>query len=214
MQQNSQPGEKPPPNIAAVLLAAGESRRFGGSKLAQPVNGVAMVQHCLRQLQPSCESRIVVVLGAHADIIEPLLEGTYCSHCPEYRQGMGRSLAWGVGQAVTVFNPDAILVSLADQVALTSADFAALVRASGGGSTLAAAQNTVKTGTAESSLNVGVPAIFPQAYFAPLQALQGDQGAREILRRSAHVLQGVSMPHAGIDVDTPEDLQRFIASQN
>ena len=57
---------------------------------------------------------------------------------------------------------------------------------------------------------LGPPVIIPRAFWPQLAALRGDQGARSLLEwHTEH--SAVSMPHAGFDVDTPEDLARLEA---
>jgi CTP:molybdopterin cytidylyltransferase MocA len=54
----------------------------------------------------------------------------------------------------------------------------------------------------------GVPAIFPRRAWPALLALDGDAGARAVLRAAADVSL-VAMPEAELDVDTPRDLERL-----
>jgi CTP:molybdopterin cytidylyltransferase MocA len=51
-----------------------------------------------------------------------------------------------------------------------------------------------------------VPAIFPAGYFDRLAGLQGDVGARALLR-SAEEITILKMPSAAMDIDTPEDME-------
>jgi molybdenum cofactor cytidylyltransferase len=48
------------------------------------------------------------------------------------------------------------------------------------------------------------PALFGKALFDELLVLEGDQGARELIKRGKHV---VTSPAELVDVDTQEDLQ-------
>jgi CTP:molybdopterin cytidylyltransferase MocA len=54
----------------------------------------------------------------------------------------------------------------------------------------------------------GVPAILPKSSWRALRGLQGDAGARTLLRRS-RTLTLVPMPEAALDIDTPADVQRL-----
>ena len=55
--------------ISAIVLAAGEAKRFGASKQLAHVRGKALLQHVLDQLQSPRIGEVIVVLGAHADEI-------------------------------------------------------------------------------------------------------------------------------------------------
>ncbi|MGH8517768.1 MAG: nucleotidyltransferase family protein, partial [Panacagrimonas sp.] len=55
---------------------------------------------------------------------------------------------------------------------------------------------------------LGPPCLFPARDFPALVALDGDRGARVLLRQHPERVRRVSMPRAALDVDTPEDLAR------
>jgi molybdenum cofactor cytidylyltransferase len=54
----------------------------------------------------------------------------------------------------------------------------------------------------------GVPAILPRRLWHAARSLEGDVGARALLR-GMRELTIVEMPEAEVDVDTPEDLARL-----
>ena len=60
----------------------------------------------------------------------------------------------------------------------------------------------------------GVPAIFPQSYFEQLLALDGDHGARQIIRQYPHHVITEAMPNAVMDIDTKQDLMKFQEVKN
>lgn len=55
---------------------------------------------------------------------------------------------------------------------------------------------------------LGPPSLFPARWFDALGALQGDRGARALLREHRASVRTLAMPDAGVDVDTPEDLAK------
>jgi CTP:molybdopterin cytidylyltransferase MocA len=57
-----------------------------------------------------------------------------------------------------------------------------------------------------------VPAIFPKAKYDDLMALQGDRGAKHILKTVDSELQTLSLAEAAIDIDRPEDLEALSAT--
>jgi molybdenum cofactor cytidylyltransferase len=57
---------------------------------------------------------------------------------------------------------------------------------------------------------IGVPAVLPRRHWRALKALQGDQGARALLRGSKE-LTLVDMPEASLDIDTPADVEKLHA---
>ena len=110
-------------NVAALMLAAGQSKRFNGIKQLAKVNGQPMLLHTLTQLtehgdltRELCEFNLV--LGANAAHILPYVPD-YVSPCifPQWQQGMGATIAFGVQKANS--ESSHLLVTLADQVAIT-----------------------------------------------------------------------------------------------
>lgn len=189
----------PADGLHVVLLAAGSASRFGSPKLLADVHGQPMLVRVLETLLAvTGEDRIVVVLGADAARLEPLVRERKVSFVvnPAHADGMASSIRAGLARV-----PEAcagVLIALADQVAVTPGDLRRLVEAwrEQPGRIAAAGYGDV----------TGVPAIFPKATFDQLAQLNGDRGARELLRREAGQVTVVPISTAAIDVDTPADL--------
>ncbi len=184
--------------IATLILAAGESRRFEGCKLLAPLgNGRCLLEHTLATAERVTASPVYIVTGAWDAEIRTLLAthpGVNLLFNPQWNEGLGASLAFAVNELAERY--DGLLVLLADQVALHSADLQALLQQFNG-------ENMV---CAEYSGRRGVPAIFPQPYFAQLKQLTGDQGARSLLNNPDEPVITVPLEHAEIDIDTQTDL--------
>jgi molybdenum cofactor cytidylyltransferase len=150
------------------------------------------------------EDRIVVVLGANADRLEPLVRGVRVSVVINrgHADGMASSIRTGLASVP----PDCpgVMIALADQVSVTPGDLRRLVDAW--------RENPERVAAARYGDSVGVPAIFPAAMFDQLEKLQGDRGARDLLRREAGQVTGVPMPTAAVDVDTPADLAAVVGT--
>jgi molybdenum cofactor cytidylyltransferase len=184
--------------LYAVVLAAGASTRFGSAKQLVRVGGRPLLHTAITRAAEVTGNALIVVLGAGAAQLAPLLK-----HSPgsvvvnqEWREGLGSSIRAAVARLPATCN--GVLLLLADQAAVTAYD---LKRLAGTWrkqpSYIAAA---LYAGTC------GAPAIFPRATFRELAELRGDSGARALLRRNADRLVRVPMPSAAVDVDTPEDL--------
>lgn len=193
--------------LHALVLAAGAARRFGSAKQLLPVGGDPLVQLVAARAAALTGEHLIVVLGAHADAIEAQLSGCPGRRLinPAWQEGIGSSLRAGV----SALPPEcaAVLVLLADQAAVSVDDLRLLT-----GLWQASPERIAAAAYGEPEPKSGVPAIFPRAWFPALLELSGDTGARALLARHAQAVQTVPMPSAALDIDTPEDAVRFLAS--
>jgi molybdenum cofactor cytidylyltransferase len=190
------------PKLATILLAAGESARFGGRKQLARSNGKPMIAHALDALiSPSTPATgTFVVLGAFADEIAPVIERDVTILInDDWASGMGSSIACGMNAISNTGPYDGVLIALCDQIHLTPGDYAALI-AKFDGTNIVASQHAD---------GFGVPAIFPATMFAELAALSGQIGARKIINRRPSDVTGVALPNAMIDIDTKDDLKQL-----
>jgi CTP:molybdopterin cytidylyltransferase MocA len=100
--------------IAAVVLAAGEGRRFGGAKQLHTIDGMPMLQRVLATVKDAGISERVVVLGARADAVlaEVDLRGAEAVVCEDWQDGQAASLHAGL--AALSPEADRALVVLGD----------------------------------------------------------------------------------------------------
>jgi molybdenum cofactor cytidylyltransferase len=100
-------------HIAAVLLAAGAGKRFGGDKLLHPLDdGVAIAAHAARNLLAVLPDVVAVVRWGDFPLYDMLeQEGCRVTMFQGAARGMGASLAHGVGEARSA---DGWIIALAD----------------------------------------------------------------------------------------------------
>ncbi|SHI04672.1 nucleotidyltransferase family protein [Ferrimonas marina] len=187
-------------NTIALLMAAGQSRRFGRPKLLEPCHGKPLLHHALSPLLSRYGNRLWVVLGENPAALLPHLAGAAWLHCPQSQLGLGHSIAAALRQLAD--QPwDGVLIALADQPAVPLSHFDRLTqRFQATGEIVASGYAGIK----------GAPALFPRHCLAQLQALEGDRGAQALLR-SVPRSQVIELGQAAIDIDEPADLQRFLA---
>jgi molybdenum cofactor cytidylyltransferase len=117
-------------NIAAVLLAAGRSRRMGAFKPLLPFGGVSVAEACVASLRAGGAGEVVVVVGYRgAEVRAALahLEGLRFAVNEVEGSEMGLSVARGV-EALSK-EAGAVLVALVDQPAVPPSEIAKLVEA-------------------------------------------------------------------------------------
>lgn len=185
-------------NLHTLVLAAGSASRFGSPKQLARIGGQMLLLKAVSQATEVSGHAVTVVLGAYAEQLAPLLR-----HSPasveinrHWEEGLASSLRVGIQRLPG--SCDGVLVTLADQVSVSTFD---LMR-------LASAWRRQADWLIAASYegHTGVPAIFPSWCFGDFAALRGDAGARTILSRHADRCMRIPMPTAGVDIDTPEDL--------
>ena len=196
-----------PDRIAAIVLAAGISRRFGSDKLLHPLtlNGRTMplAAHSLLSWLEVFERVCVITRpGAETRKIEDALDaGSRISWvvCEHADRGMAESLACGIRATIGAAG---WLIGLADMPRVPASAISGVKDALIEGAPLAAASRNGRRGH---------PAGFSASYRDELLALKGDAGARHILERDE--VRRVQAESDGIfsDIDQPLDLNRFIA---
>ncbi len=195
-------------SCALLLLAAGASSRWNRPKALLPWGAASTLGAHLAEvaLASGC-APVLRVLGAHAcDIGRAAMPpGLVDVFNPDWRKGMGASIACGL-RAALALAPElaAVIVLPCDQPLITPALLGEL-RAR-----LLADPERLATCDYENGVQ-GPPAGFARAYFPELLALTGDEGGRHILRRHTGHRVAIAFPDGRWDLDSAEDLARFHA---
>lgn len=184
--------------LAAIVLAAGASTRFGRPKQLVPFAGTPMLHLAVRNCAAVCQTGVVVVTGAaHGEVTRSLRrEQVRIAHNRRWEDGLASSIRTGLSEVPA--EADAVLLMLCDQPEISRAEIEQLVEVWRAEPKRIAASRYADT--------IGVPAIFPRAAFPMLDTLRGDQGAKVLLERMENSLL-VDMPGAELDIDSPADLE-------
>jgi molybdenum cofactor cytidylyltransferase len=191
------------PKVAAIVLAAGASTRYGQPKQLLPVGGKTMLQHVVDVVLASPVDQTIVVLGHRAGEIRATLEDRPADIVTneEWEAGMSTSVQAGL----RVIRPDvqAALFVLADQPAITPEIIAALL----GRYRETGAHIVVPTYRGKR----GNPALFDRSLFAELFKVQDDRGGRQLVEMYRDRAERVKVGSEAVlvDVDTEEDYNRF-----
>jgi len=192
----------PKQRVAAVVLAAGASTRLGQAKQLVRVGGESLLRRTVRIAAEAGCFPVVAVLGYEAERMQAELEGMPAEILmfPEWAEGMGSSLRYGM-EAVRRRDPpsDAVMVLVCDQPRLSAEHLRALLT-----------QHRISAVPITASVyagKAGVPAVFAREVFPELAGLQGDRGARDLIRRHADRVEGIAWSDGSADLDVPEDLR-------
>lgn len=191
--------------IGGIILAAGSSRRFGDDKrkISLP-SGNSVLVEAIHNAAAVLQSVLVVLRfgdQAFQDQLEAEIDNPNVSYlrAPDSARGMAHSL----GNAVhRVKDWDAAVVLLGDMPFLGQNTIKAILNAYIENEARAPIIYPIHKG------RPGHPVLFDHTYFAELELLEGDVGARSVI--DAHpdrvIIVEVDDPNILRDIDTPDDL--------
>ncbi len=192
------------PRIAAIVLAAGRSTRYGArNKLLEELDGVPLVVRSVRAALASRASPVIVVTGHEAEAVRAALAGldVRIIHNPDYAGGLSTSLKAGLSAVPA--DADGAIVTLGDMPRIEARHIDRLIAAFSPkeGRGIVVPVHLGKRGN---------PVLFAQAYFKELMEIEGDTGARHIIAASASEVAEVDLASDAIflDIDTPDALAR------
>jgi molybdenum cofactor cytidylyltransferase len=189
------------PRPWVILLAAGGSRRFGGTKLLARIHDETLLHRSARIALGCRPAGCIVVLGANGARLRRELRNLPVEVVVNRRWRAGLSGSLRAGIAALPVAASAALVLLADQAGVGPADLELLV---------AAWQRAPRAIVTAHAAGVRCPpAILPRQVFPDVRRLRGDTGAKKLLADPRRRLVEFELPGAALDIDRPEDLARF-----
>jgi molybdenum cofactor cytidylyltransferase len=190
------------PKIAALVLAAGQSRRMGrANKLLIEMDGKAMVRRVVESLAAAPVGSITVVTGHEADAVAAVLEDcpVIFAHNAGYEHGLSTSLQTGL--AALPADTDAVLVCLGDMPNVDPETVMRLIEAydPAHGRAIVVPTHLGKRGN---------PVLWDRRFFAAMGEISGDTGARHLIGENEDLVAEVERDGPGVleDFDTPESL--------
>ena len=180
---------------AAVVLAAGLGRRFPG-KLRAPFRGRPLSVWAIEAAAAAGLDELLVVVGED-DLADLVPAGARSVHNPDPAAGQATSLGVAI-EAAEAAGHDAVVVGLADQP-LVPTEAWRLVAA-------APADALIASATFDGARRPPVRLARSAWHLLPDT---GDEGARVLLRSRPELVVEVPCPGDPVDIDTPEDLERW-----
>jgi molybdenum cofactor cytidylyltransferase len=182
--------------VAAVILAAGESRRFGGRKQLAELDGRPLLDHVVELARLAGMNPIVAVvpewLAESRAVADPSVR--WIAN-PQPERGMSHSLR--LGFAALPATADAAMILLGDQPTVAHKTLRALLAGRG--------HEPIVAARADGRL--AAPVLVERSHFAIVREPGGDIGLREILNANAALVRAIEVGEHAPDVDTPADLQ-------
>ena len=188
----------PSPRLAAAVLAAGGSSRFGGEpKQLASFRGRPLLTWSVEAALDAAVFDIVFVVGGAVDLSEAMPAGALLLDNPDWAAGQATSLATAV-HAARVGGFDAVVVGLGDQPFVGPEAWAAVATAVGPEPIVAASYEGRR----------GNPVRLDSEIWDELPT-SGDEGARRLMARRPELVGEVACPGNAADIDTQEELDRW-----
>jgi molybdenum cofactor cytidylyltransferase len=196
--------QKPNATIAAIILAAGGSRRMGVPKPLLLFNGTTFLRHLIDLYQSSSVQKIVVVLGARAHDVNEQLQGldVIVALNQDYARGQLSSIILGV-QAGEDLGADGVIIHPVDHPLINTSLVDALV-----------SRFVVKGSPIIIPIcrgKRGHPVLFSRALFDELKNAPQEIGARAVVRLHHADVDEIETDEEGVlvNIDTLEDYRHL-----
>lgn len=191
-------------SVAAVVLAAGGSTRFGKPKQFALFQDETFVRCIVRAAIEAGCAPVVVVTGEDSAQVTLELTGFTVSIAmnADWQSGMGSSIVVGIRHAMNLA-PDleAVVLLTCDQPFVTAAVLAQIIQLR-----LTTGKPIVASAYAKT---LGVPALFDRSCFPDLLRLKEDSGAKGIILARPNDVASLDFPAGKIDIDTAADYEKL-----
>jgi molybdenum cofactor cytidylyltransferase len=189
-------------DVAALLLAAGRSRRMGAFKPLLPFGDGTVIESCINNLRAADVDEIIVVVGHRAEEVRQQLKGVDVRFAvnPDPDSEMSASIALGVEQVRS--HAKALLLTLVDHPAVPPEVIRILIEEWKRGATLVQPEHTGRGGH---------PVLIDMAFRDELLVLDPAQGLRALFAAHREKVRRVPVESAYVarDMDTWEDYRRL-----
>lgn len=184
-----------PHDIAGIVLAAGESRRYGAPKQLVVHDGRSLLEHVLARADEARLSPIVAVVPVWLTRPRSMdAERLRWVRNPHPERGMSHSLALAV--AALPETVEAALILLGDQPTVSLETIHAVLAGRG--------ERPVTVARADG--HDGPPLLLERSHFGLVTQASGDVGLRAVLAAHPELVCAVEVPAHAPDIDTPDDL--------
>jgi molybdenum cofactor cytidylyltransferase len=180
-----------PMRIAALILAAGESSRFGSRKQEARIGGTTLLGAVIELAREAELHPVFAVvppgLAVPADVVPVINDAP--------SDGISRSLTLGI--AALPGDIEAAVILLGDQPTLPPASIRAVIDASGQRAVVAVRGGSI----------VAPPVLLKREAFGLVDEARGDLGLAPVLAAHPDLVAFVEVGEHAPDIDTPEDLE-------
>jgi molybdenum cofactor cytidylyltransferase len=192
-------------HIGIIILAAGKSNRLGSPKQLLKYKGKGLLQHTVEVAMSLHIDPVIIITGANASLIEKELINYPAKQVfnKNWVDGMASSIQCGLAFAEQIVpDLDGILIMVCDQPFVDEVLLKRLIEKQKhkGAPVTACTYEDI----------IGIPAIFHKSIFPELKRLQGDTGAKNIIRNNEDKIATIAFHKGEIDIDTSIDYENLL----
>jgi len=190
--------------VAAIILAAGGSSRFGRVKQLLEFGGITLIERTISAARGAgCNPTVVVTGSDAAKIAEAInFETVSIVENENWNRGIGTSIRNGLQQLIELApQTKAVVLLVSDQPFVTDEVVTGLIK-------LWRTQSKPIVASSYSE-TLGVPALFDASCFDELLQLADDSGAKPIIFKNADRVSDFPFAEGATDIDTPTDYEKL-----
>jgi molybdenum cofactor cytidylyltransferase len=189
---------------AIIVLAAGNSSRLGEPKQLLFYQNKTLLQHILNEAKNANLDPVICVTGYKADRIAETITDTGITivYNKQWREGMGTGISIGIKQLLNTA-VESVILAVSDQPHVTAELFRTMV----------ANMDESKKGIVACSYagTLGTPVLFKKEYFNQLILLNGQEGAKNIVKANLSDVRELEFENGRVDIDTKQDYENLIS---
>ncbi len=185
-----------------IILAAGSSSRMGRAKQNLVYKGKTLLQNAIETALSAKPALVAVVLGANADAISSTLTDLDIPVFinKDWADGMGSTINYGLREVLKIQSGlSSVVFMLADQPLVTTSILTGLIKKASAKKIIASAYNNTQ----------GPPILFDKVFFPDLLAMEGNDGAKNLLLKYPDAVIALPFADGAFDIDTPEDYEKL-----
>ena len=187
-----------------IILAAGNSSRMGEPKQLMKFKSKTFLQHIVEEAKEANLNPVICVTGYQSDQISKGIIGMNVTivYNEQWSEGMGTGISAGIKQLL-LSDVDSVILAVSDQPYVSSDLFAKMLTLKDQSGKRIVASSYAGT--------LGTPVLFDKEYFNQLKSLDGNQGAKNIVKLNMPDVCPVEFEKGRIDIDTKEDYENLIS---
>jgi molybdenum cofactor cytidylyltransferase len=187
-----------------IILAAGSSSRMEELKQLMMYKNKTFLQHIIGESKNALLDPVICVTGYESELISKSISGmeVFIVYNEQWSEGMGSGISAGIKQLL-LSDVDSVILAVSDQPHVSSGLFG----------TMQALRDQSGRGIVACSYagTLGTPVLFIKEYFNRLQSLNGNQGAKNLVKMNLPDVCPVEFEKGSVDIDTKQDYEKLIS---